>query len=233
MSLRFSLSRCSSSCHLIISVVIAPLLASLPPLSSSSCLMCVVLSHLRPMCFVFVLSAPLVSVPPPCSRVVSYRFSPRFCDEPGGAFFACLLISLRLSSPSSRFPHSLRSSPCLLALRVIVLRRPRFRSRRRRRLCSCLVAVLISFVSPRLSTIVGGERGGSLFACLSRRSRLRFSSSCGAAWLLACPGMAAGDVVSAAGCVRFAVSLFVYINWVPARVSDWCRKKAIEKGFRR
>lgn len=180
----------------------------------------------RPLCPSCVCSSPVFS----CGFLS--LFSP-FLRRAGRGVLCLLAYFVAALVPSSRFPHSLRSSPCLLALRVIVLRRPRFRSRRRRRLCSCLVAVLISFVSPRLSTIVGGERGGSLFACLSRRSRLRFSSSCGAAWLLACPGMAAGDVVSAAGCVRFAVSLFVYINWVPARVSDWCRKKAIEKGFRR
>lgn len=70
---------------------------------------------------VVIAPRPLASRPPPCSRVVSYRSSPRSFDEPGGAFLACLPLSLRLSSPLSRFPHSLRSSPCLLVLRVIAL----------------------------------------------------------------------------------------------------------------
>ena len=95
------------------------------------------------------------------SRIVLSRPPPRSFDEPGGAFFVCSPHSLWLSSRRPRVclsswivltrPHLMRSSSCP-----------------RRRLCSCLVAVLISFVSPRSSTSVGGERGGSFFACLPR-----------------------------------------------------------------
>lgn len=121
---------------------------SLPPFP-----MCSVLAHL-------------------CSRVVSYRLSPRFFDELGGAFFDCLSRSLRLSSSRlvflTRFAR-LRSSslvPVLACPTVDRSRRPRFRPRHCRRLCSYLVAVLISFVPPRSSTSVGWAGVGSLFACL-------------------------------------------------------------------
>lgn len=81
-----------------------------------------------------------------------------------------------------------------------------------------LVSRRLLFVfSSRLSTSVGGERGGSLFACLPsflRRAgggRCRLDGVGGTDLLL-------GVSASGGGCVGFVVSLFVYINWVFARV---------------
>ena len=161
VSSRFSLSRGPSSCHLIISVVIAfRLLVSLPPLLSPSCPMRVVIYHLRPMCFVLVLSAPLASVLPLCSRVVSYRLSPRFFDELGGAFFACLppLVASLASCLVFLVPPS--SCLCPAGDRS---RCPRFRSSSPSS-CSYLVAIPFVF-SPRSST--SAQRGGGrLVVCL-------------------------------------------------------------------
>lgn len=81
--------------------------------------------------------------------------------------------------------------------------------------CSCLIA--LSFVSsPRLSTSVGGECVGSfLLACHRPPScvrRLVSAGWCRRGWFVAWRGC-----VSAC-CVWFVVSVFVYINWVLARV---------------
>lgn len=116
---RFSLSRGPSSCHLIISVVIASrplgLLASLPPSSSSSCPMRAVISRLRPMCFALVLSAPLASVLVPVFSCGFLSLPSPFLRRAGRGVLACLLACLLVSFVavlflSSRFPHSLRSS---------------------------------------------------------------------------------------------------------------------------
>lgn len=195
---------------------------------------CVLSSPISAPCASFSSSLPLLCLflPPPCSRVVSYRFSPRSFDEPGGAFFACLPRSLRLLSRRPVFLTRFARAPCLLALRVIVLRRPRFRS-------SSPSPLLVSRRVPvcRLSPFFDKRgRGGCrvVLACLSRRFALVLGCGspvvrvCGLSssadggrrgrWLLACPGMAEGGVVSAGCCVWFVVSLFVYINWVLARV---------------
>lgn len=77
----------------------------------------------------------------------------------------CLLVSfVAVLFLSSRFPHSLRSSPCLLVPRWIA----------RVALVSVLVVAVVSVrvssplvaSSPRSSTSVGGAGVGSLFACL-------------------------------------------------------------------
>lgn len=164
----------------------------------------------------------------------SYRLSPRSFDEPGGALFACLSLSRGSSSSRRLRCPFVFSCPCLPRGSLPFascgrLSRPPLSS------FSSLVCVRSSPLvasSPRSSTSVGGAGVGSLlFACLiilacgppCRAGGGSVSADGGrhraAAWLLACLGMAAGDVVSAAGCVRFVVSLFVYINWVPARVS--------------
>ena len=79
------------------------LLASLPPRR-----------HLpRAPCASFSSSLPLLCLfPPPCSRVVSYRSSPRSFDEPGGA--VCCLLCL----------PALRLLPLVSRLRVSVLACP-------------------------------------------------------------------------------------------------------------
>ena len=212
----------------------------LPPVSvlaSSSCSRCLVIPYLL-ACLaslrdsVSARASPVVSrlirlilFSCPCLRVVidprplrpflpcvlvssSYRLSPRSPDKTGGALFACL--SLSRGSSLSR--------PCL-----------RFRPCRRRRSRSCLVA-LILFASPRSSTSMGGAGVGSSLLAFSRRSRLRFPHRAGVRRAVVClpwdgggrcrlgQSYLLGGSVSASCCVRFMVSLFVYINWVLARV---------------
>ena len=174
----------------------------------------VVISHLRPMCFVLVLSAPLVSVPPP--PVFSCGFLSLFSPflRRAGRGVLCLLASFVAALvPSSRFPHSLRSCPVLACPAGD---RPPSSS------FPLVVAVASARVSscPRLPPLpvlrqawAGRVSGRSclLVSSLRSRSRLRFPCracvravigggwrAAGAlAWLLACLGMAAGDVVSA------------------------------------
>lgn len=113
------------------------------------------------------------------SRVVSYRSSPRFFDEPGGAFLACLSHSLRLSSSRLVFlTRFARPRACLPCGGSPCSRRSRFRPRRRRRLArvsslpssrSCLPVLLQAWA--------GRVAARSLLVC--HRSRLRFPMSCG------------------------------------------------------
>lgn len=199
------------------------LLASLPPSSSPSCPMCVVLSHLRSMCFVFVLSAPLVSVPPPCSRVVSYRLSPRSPDKTGRGVLCLLHLLL---APSPMLSSRRLASPCSLAQRVIALV-VLVPARRRHRLCSCLVAVLISFVFPRSSTSVGGAGVGSLFACLPPFSdAVSPIVRAGGRRAVACLPLGWRTVSSAADCGRrgrWRGSLLA-LGW---RRAMWCRRRVV------
>ena len=113
VSSRFSLSRGPSSCHLVVSVILSPRSAcfAAPVVIALVPHVCRSLSS-PPHVLRSRLSAPCAFVLVPlCSRVVSYRLSPRSFDEPGGAFFTCLLaLFVAALVPSSRFPHSLRSS---------------------------------------------------------------------------------------------------------------------------
>ena len=160
----------------------------------------------RPLCPSCVCSSP------PCSRVVSYRFSPRSFDEPGGAFFACLPRSLRLLSRRPVFLTRFARAPCLLALRVIVLRRPRFRS-------SSPSPLLVSRRVPvcRLSPFFDKRgRGGCrvVLACLSRRFALVLG--CGSPVVRACGLSSAADGVRLG---RWRGSLLA-LGW---RRAMWCR----------
>ena len=205
VSSRFSLYRGSSSCHLVVSVVIAPRSACFvaPPVVIS------LVPHVlrsRPLCPSCVCSPPRVLV---WFLIV---LLPVPSTSRAGRFVACF-ASLRCVSCLS----SLASvSPCLLALRVIVLRRHRFRSSSpsplpvSRRLPVCLFS---PFFDKR------GRGACRLVLCLLIAS-LSFSSAvspvvraaCGGL-LFACPGIAGGRCgVVGCGCVRFVVSLFVYIN---------------------
>lgn len=204
VSLRFSLSRgprgavVVSSHHLCChrlsvcllrcpSCVVSPpstfLPRSLPPFP-----MCSVLAHL-------------------CSRVVSYRFSPRSFDELGGAFFACLPLSLRLSFRRLVFlTRFARPRACLLrggsSSPVPISCGRRSRPALRLRLCSCLPVLRQAWA--------GSVAARSLLACLCSRHAGGWIASSGLVYLL--------GSASAAGCVRFVVSWFVYINGVFARV---------------
>ena len=167
VSSRFSLSCVPSSCHLVVlaprpACFVAPVVIALVPharrhLPSPPHVLCS-----RHLCLSCVRSCP-----PPCSRVVSYRLSPRSFDELGGAFFACLpfrcgsrLLSRSLSCPAACLPHggSLSSSPPL----PVPLR-----------LRSCLI-VSRSLPLPVLRQAWAG-RGSAryLLACSSLCSRLR------------------------------------------------------------
>ena len=216
VSSRFSLSRCSSSCHLIISVVIAFRSACFvaPPRYHLPRAPCVLSSPISAPCASFSSSLPLLCLflLPPCSRVVSYRFSPRSFDEPGGAFFACLPRSLRLLSRRPVFLTRFARAPCLLALRVIVLRRPRFRS-------SSPSPLLVSRRVPvcRLSPFFDKRgRGGCrvVLACLSRRFALVLG--CGSPVVRACGLSSAADGVRLG---RWRGSLLA-LGW---RRAMWCR----------
>lgn len=77
----------------------------------------------------------------------------------------------------------------------------------------------------------GRVGGGLLPACLSdggRCHRRRIADGVGVGVAPCLLRMAAGDVVSSACCVRFVVSLFVYINRVLARIS-WILSKESER----
>lgn len=156
-----SLSRCLSSCRRVVSRRHRLPHAFLLALSSCSrrlvvpyLLACGLVPHpLRP--FLPSLRARVIVLSPlsPFSRQ-------------GGRGVLCLLASFVAALvPSSRFPHSLRSSPCLLVPRWIALARPHLvRSLPLPlplRLRSCLVVSPFA-ASPRSSTSVGGERVGSL-----------------------------------------------------------------------
>lgn len=192
-------------------------LASLPPSSSPSCPMRVVISHLRPMCFVFVLSAP------PCSALcVLVWFLIALLPVPSTSRAGRSLLARLIrcgSRLSSRAPHLV--SPCLIAYRgssspvpISCGRRPVLRLASARVSSSPRSVVF----SPRSSTSVGGAGSGSMLLACSSFSPAVPSSSCGCRAVACLPRMAAGDVASAAGCVRFVVFWFVYINGVFARV---------------
>lgn len=199
--LRFSLSRCSSLCHLVINAAfVSPcsLRCHSPPR----------LARRRPRPMPHVLRAnSLRSFLSPCSCVVSYRFSPRSFDELGGAFFACLPLSLRLSFRRLVFlTRFARPRACLLrggsSSPVPISCGRRSRPALRLRLCSCLPVLRQAWA--------GSVAARSLLACLCSRHAGGWIASSGLVYLL--------GSASAAGCVRFVVSWFVYINGVFARV---------------
>ena len=123
---------------------------------------------------------PPASVPVLRSRVVSYRSSPRSCDEPGGAIFACLPHPFSVLALSSRAPPlrclSRLVSPCLLAPRgsfLIVLFVPPFSSHAAA--CPCLFAFArVSLPPVRLVSPSCDKRGRGAYrlvlACLSLSS---------------------------------------------------------------
>lgn len=239
LSSRFSLSRGSrgsSLCHLIISVVIAsrsacfvaPVVISLVPHACRHLAISVVvalsllvspflLCHHRPVppCVPFSPSLPPTALLSVFSCCFLSLFSP-FLRRAGRGVLCLLASFVAALVPSSRFPHSLRSSslvPVLACPTVDLSRRPRFRPRHCRRLCSYLVAVLISFVPPRSSTSVGGADVGSLlFACL-------IVIGCGP------PCRASGGSVSADGGRRRAAAwLFACFGWRRAML---CRRLVV------
>ena len=136
---------------------------------------------------------------------LSYRSSPRSFDEPGGAFFACLPRSLRLSSPSSRFSRP--AVPVLACPAGIALARPhlmRSSSCPRCRLCSCFVVAPSCPFSPFFDKRGrGGCRLVAACSSLRSRSRLRFPRR--------------------AGGVRRAVACF---PWDGGR-AVWCRRRVV------
>lgn len=125
--------------------------------------------------------------------------------------FACLPHSLRLSFPRLVPPCLL--CPPLIVLFVVLITvlvssspLPPFRS--------CLVIPPLFVCPPRLATSMGGERVGSF---LLARSCFR------PVFPVVRAAGGVGGMVSAC-CVRFVASLFVYMNWVLARVS-WLLSK--------
>lgn len=217
-------------------------------LGSASCplVISVVLVLVIPACFVILFLSFSSSLPAPCllRRHVSSSssFSSSSPSHPLCAsvlalvflcgflsFFSpflrlagrgdiCLLASCRLVSP--RAPALPLVSSCPRAC----LPRSVSPSRSCDRLlppapssCSCLVAPC-SFVLPVLRQAwTGSVSARSLLACPR-------SPSCGrrggVGWIAAARrAYSFGGSVSAARCVRFVVSVFVYMNWVLARVS--------------
>lgn len=131
VSSRFSLSRCSSSSHLIISVVIAFRSACfVAPRYHLPRAPCVLSSPISAPCASFSSSLPLLCLFLPPRVLVWFLIA--FLPVPstsraGRSLLACLVrcgSRLRRHVFLTRFARA----PCLLALRVIVLRRPRFRS---------------------------------------------------------------------------------------------------------
>ena len=195
MSSRFSLSRCSSSCHLVAPVVIASLCLLRRPVLVVPCSHC---SRLPcPMCFV---PAPPASVLVSCVLV----------------WFLIVLLPVLAISRAGRslLAHFLFVAALALSSRVPVLACPSWIvfDRSLRSPFSSHAAAC----PPRLSTSVGGECVGSfLLACHRPPScvrRLVSAGWCRRGWFVARRGC-----VSAC-CVWFVVSVFVYINWVLARV---------------
>lgn len=213
VSLRFSLSRGPSSCHIVIPVVLAP----------------------RPACFAV-----------PCAVSLPSAFSPRSLPPPAllsvfscgflsplspflrraGRGVLCLLVSfVAVLFLSSRFPHSLRSSPCLLVPRWIA----------RVALVSVLVVAVVSVrvssplvaSSPRSSTSVGGAGVGSLFACLPPFSdAVSPIVRAGGRRAVACLPLGWRTVSSAADCGRrgrWRGSLLA-LGW---RRAMWCRRRVV------
>lgn len=225
------------SLALFLCVIACPLLPPLSSLVSSasfcSRLLACVSSSLHALC---VCSSPVFS----CDFLSPFSPLP---DKTGRGVLYLLHSFVAVLFLSSRFPHSLRSSPCLLAPRgslssssftsssspLLVSRRrshlvrvsPFFRQAWARRVSA---RYLLAYPRSRMRFPLSCGRvgGGLLPACLSdggRCHRRRIADGVGVGVAPCLLRMAAGDVVSAACCVLFVVSLFVYINRVLARVS--------------
>lgn len=218
VSSRFPLSRGSSSCNLAARCHRLSLPASPSPcvvLIIAPCLMCFVPAPLRPFLSPVFLCGFLSS------------FSP-FLRLVGLGVLCLLAHALRLLFPSHCSPSvscplrllaCLRKSSSLVPLCVsLIASCDRPHAPRLARVLSSSLFVL----SPRLSTSVGGERGGSFFACLPSGVVVRAAGGVG--WIAAAGRRRRGWFVAwrgcwSAGCVRFVASVFVYINWALARVS--------------
>lgn len=174
-----------------------------PP--SSACLLRRSLCRLSPIGLLASFSpAPLLCSP--CSRAVSYRPPPPVpsTSRAGRSLFACLIrCGSRPAVPVFACPRG-SSSPVSISCGrrpVLVVASARVSSPFSSR--SCLPVLRQAWA--------GSVAARSLLACLVR-SRLRFP------FVRAC-GVVGRCVGVGVGCVRFVVSLFVYINRVPARVS--------------
>lgn len=195
-------------------------------------------------CLRVVLPPLCVRSCPPASRLVfaSYRLSPRSPDKTGGAFFACLSLSRGSSSvspPLLPFVFSCHCSPRgslpFASCGRLSCPCPRSRSSSPSPLLVSRRPPSLPFLPALRQAWAGSVAARYLLAC-SRRSRLRFPRHAGGGLLLACLGwraiigggwrdvgvaaclslMASGDVVG--DCVGFVLRLFVYINWMLARV---------------
>ena len=227
VSSRFSLSRCSSSCHLVAPAVIASLCLLRRPVLVVPC------SHRSrlpcPMCFVpcpvALSSCPLVVIPVFSCGFLS-SFSPFL--RLAGRGVLCLLASF----VAVLVPFALLSLR-LVPLRLLACPPGAFSLRSPRRLslivsCCYSVPPLVLFMSyrslcsfvcpPRISTSVGGGAWRLVLAVLAIVPIVR-AAACGRWDSVGGDGLLLGGSVSAAGCVRFVVSVFVYINWALARVS--------------
>ena len=168
---------------------------------------------------------PPASVPVLRSRVVSYRSSPRSCDEPGGAIFACLphpfsVLALSSRAPPPALPLSSRV-PVLACPSWIVLdrslRSPVLVSCRRLpvpiRLRSGLIAPCSSCLPVLRQAWAGSVSDRSCLPIALVWGILIARAAGGVGWIASAgTGLLLGVSASGGGCVRFVVSLFVYIN---------------------
>lgn len=225
VSSRFSLSRCSSSCHLVAPVVIASLCLLRRPVlvvpcshrSRLPCSMCFV------PCPVALSSCPLVVIP-----VFSYGFliaslPVLVISWAGRSLLARFLFVAALAPPTISCPRA--CLPPLIVHRSFSSSLPCVSCDRRLMPPLALPPVsLVSYRPPPVRLVSPSfdkcERGACrlVLACLSHRSRRA------GGWRCRLDGVVAWRGGVSAGCVRFVVSSFVYIIRVLARVS-WLLSK--------